>query len=1024
MAQGAPYAFTQAAGPVTSSSATLNGMVMPNGGAVAWFEWGTTLSFGQTTTQVIVGSGSAVVRLSAQINNLTPQGNFFCRIVARNGSGTSYGPPALFTTGRGVTAWGDDTYGQAEVPLGPKRVVTLAAGYYHNAAVTVDGTVVAWGSNSNGQTNVPAGLSNVMAIACGEGHCLAVKSDGTVVAWGLNSNGQTAVPSGLQGVVAVAGGTEHSLALKSDGTVAAWGGDTYGERDVPAGLAGVAAIAAGRYHSLALKADGTVVAWGRNSSGQATVPAGLSQVTAVAAGESHSLALTADGTVVAWGDNSFGQTTVPQGLANVVVVAAGANNGLAVLMDGTMAAWGQNDNGQSIVPPGWSAMVAVSGGYIHGLALGDLRPEALDETSAGVTLTDRSISLAGSDPDGDALSYRVTTLPTLGTLYQWTSTGRGGAITAPNTPVADVGGRVIYATATAGNDGFNFVANDGVADSDAATVSLTTIPTWAYTRPARPAGPLAVTLYGTVVGGAGTKAWFEWGPFGGYGQTTVATSIATPGTLTQVSSLLTGLGVSANYQYRIVVSNSAGVTFGSPMVFTSGRTIFAWGQNMYGQTNVPSGLANVVAAGAGGYHSMALTSDGSVLAWGQNVFGQTTVPGGMGNVVALAGGDYHSLALNSAGRVFAWGQNTYGQTNVPAGLGNVIAVGGGSAHCLALKQDGTLVAWGQNNYGQTNIPAGLSNVVAVATGDAGGSHNLALKADGTVVAWGFDAYGQADVPAGLNNVVAVAHGQFHSLALKSDGTVVAWGSGGYGQTNVPAGLTNVLAIVAGSYHSLALKADGTVVAWGLSGSGQTSVPTGLGDVAPLAAGALHSLAAGRLHPVALAQMTAAIPLTDLTLTLAGTDPNGEALTYSIATLPAAGTLYQWTPTGRGTRITAPGTIVSDSSGQVIFALPSTDSASFTFIATDAETASLPATVVVSLVHPPALTAGTTGVGPNSMFTLSFTDGSNVRFRVWVSYDLSTWSVVGTPTQTAPGYFQFTDVQSTNLPFRFYRVTWP
>lgn len=46
------------------------------------------------------------------------------------------------------------------------------------------GTIVAWGNNEYGQCNVPTNLSNVTAIAAGWCYSLALKDDGTVVAWG------------------------------------------------------------------------------------------------------------------------------------------------------------------------------------------------------------------------------------------------------------------------------------------------------------------------------------------------------------------------------------------------------------------------------------------------------------------------------------------------------------------------------------------------------------------------------------------------------------------------------------------------------------------------------------------------------------------------------------------------------------------------------------------------------------------------------------------------------------------------
>ena len=61
----------------------------------------------------------------------------------------------------------------------------IAAGYQHSVALKNDGTVVAWGDNTYGQTNVPTAYTDgVTSIASGWYHTLALKQDGTVVAWG------------------------------------------------------------------------------------------------------------------------------------------------------------------------------------------------------------------------------------------------------------------------------------------------------------------------------------------------------------------------------------------------------------------------------------------------------------------------------------------------------------------------------------------------------------------------------------------------------------------------------------------------------------------------------------------------------------------------------------------------------------------------------------------------------------------------------------------------------------------------
>jgi hypothetical protein len=155
-------------------------------------------------------------------------------------------------------------------------------------------------------------------------------------------------------------------------------------------------------------------------------------------------------------------------------------------------------------------------------------------------------------------------------------------------------------------------------------------------------------------------------------------------------------------------------------------------------------------------------SNRTVVAWGDNGWGQTNVPGGLANVAAVAAGQMHSLALRRDGSVVAWGDNTYGQTNLPAGLGNIKAIASGALHAAALKSDGTFVAWGDNSCSQTNLPASLAHIAAIASG---GCDNLALLSNAVVSATGDNTFGQTNVPAGLTNVIAIAVGACHMLAL-------------------------------------------------------------------------------------------------------------------------------------------------------------------------------------------------------------------------------------------------------------------
>ena len=110
---------------------------------------------------------------------------------------------------------------------------------------------------------------------------------------------------------------------------------------------------------------------------------------------------------------------------------------------------------------------------------------------------------------------------------------------------------------------------------------------------------------------------------------------------------------------------------------------------------------------------------GAVVAWGDNTYGQTNVPPDLTNAVAVAAGNSQSLALRQDGTFSAWGGSSAALTNVPIGLSNVVQVAGGGTHSLALRADGTVVGWGDNYYPDTNSPTGqatpppdLANAVA------------------------------------------------------------------------------------------------------------------------------------------------------------------------------------------------------------------------------------------------------------------------------------------------------------------------
>jgi hypothetical protein len=97
-----PDATTEAPTNMTSTSATINGSIDPDGVAATYqFQYGTSLSYGSVTPAVpaLVGADNTIHDFSATLEGLTPESTYHYRIIATNANGTSYGPDETFETG-------------------------------------------------------------------------------------------------------------------------------------------------------------------------------------------------------------------------------------------------------------------------------------------------------------------------------------------------------------------------------------------------------------------------------------------------------------------------------------------------------------------------------------------------------------------------------------------------------------------------------------------------------------------------------------------------------------------------------------------------------------------------------------------------------------------------------------------------------------------------------------------------------------------------------------------------------------
>jgi len=393
-----------------------------------------------------------------------------------------------------LTCWGEDEEGEFLPPAG--AFIAVSSGAYHNCAISETGTVACWGENDQGQATPPSGAFS--QISAGSAHTCGIRTDSTLVCWGDGESGQTAAPTGA--FIGLSAGDEYNCAIRSDGTVVCWGVNDSGQAPViqltpavlPRGQAGIAysqpiSVTAQNYVVVAARFDllAGPLPTGLNLDPVTGLISGIPSVPGVyplvlraidvnnlSSQQAYTLIIN---TPPVANDQSI---TLAQDTARALHLTASDAEGDALTylivnppVHGTLSGVGPDqvytpnvgytgaDSFTFKANDGFAdSNVATVNLTISPGQLANIPPVANSQNVNVLRNATQNIVLNASDADANPLTYAVITPPTHGTLSG----------TPPN---------LVYQPATGymGGDSFTFLANDGSADSNLATVTIIVI---------------------------------------------------------------------------------------------------------------------------------------------------------------------------------------------------------------------------------------------------------------------------------------------------------------------------------------------------------------------------------------------------------------------------------------------------------------------------------------------------------------------------------------------------------------------
>ena len=281
-----------------------------------------------------------------------------------------------------------------------------------------------------------------------------------------------------------------------------------------------------------------------------------------------------------------------------------------------------------------------------------LAPTATTQTASNVTATSSTLNGA-VNPNGTPTSF----------YFQYGLDTNYGSFTATNNLDSGTNLLAVSNTITGLASGatyhFQIVASNSAGISSGDDLAFTTLgltPT-ATTQTASNVTANSATLNGAVnPNGTPTSFYFQYGPDNNYGNFTVTNNLDNGTNLLAVSNTITGLTPGATYHFQIVASNSAGISSGDDLAFTTlGLTPTATTQtasNVTATSATLNGAVNPNGAATSFYFQYGLDTNYGSFTATNNLDSGTNLLAVSNTITGLASGaTYHFqiVASNSAG---------------------------------------------------------------------------------------------------------------------------------------------------------------------------------------------------------------------------------------------------------------------------------------------------------------------------------------------------------------------------------------